>query len=122
MNCDGTQIKAPPASRRKIRPPTPQQGLQPSIAAMQLQMEVEDQENCSCGIEYGGERRWTARDRAVIARMSQYQDDSESLKVEDEELELLLGPEDSDVDLRQILMYARKKRVARSLKFLARRV
>ena len=33
-----------------------------------------------------------------------------SLKVEVEELELLLGPEDSEVDLRHILMNARKKK------------
>ena len=32
------------------------------------------------------------------------------MKVEVEEVELLLGPEDSEVDLRHILMYARKKK------------
>ena len=60
MNYDETPVKAPPASRRKIVPPTPQQNPQPSIEAMQLQMEAEDQENCSCGMEYGGEHRWHA--------------------------------------------------------------
>ena len=33
MNYDGTPVKAPPASRRKIMPPTPRQSLQPSIEA-----------------------------------------------------------------------------------------
>ena len=37
-------VKAPLASRRKIMLPTPQQSLQPPIEAMQLQIEVEDQE------------------------------------------------------------------------------
>ena len=44
------------------------------------------------------------------------------MKVKIEELELLLGPEDSEVDLMQILRYARRKRVAGSLKISARRV
>ena len=66
MNSDGTPVKAPPASRRKIKPPTPQQSPQPSIEAMQLQMEVEDQE-----FAFEGEYRWTARDRVVIARTEQ---------------------------------------------------
>ena len=66
-------------SRRKITP-TPQRSLQPSIEAMQLQVEVEDQENCSCGVEYGGEHRWTARDRVVIARMEQYLDESDKFE------------------------------------------
>ena len=34
MTYDGTPVKAPPASRRKIMPPTPQQSLQPSIEAV----------------------------------------------------------------------------------------
>ena len=53
-------------------PPTPQQSLQPSIEAMQLQTEVEDQESDSCEMEYEGEHRWTARDGTVVARMEQY--------------------------------------------------
>ena len=73
-------------------------------------MEVEHQENCSCGVEHGGEHGWTARDSAVIARVEQYLDESDSMKVEVEELELLLGPEDSEVNLRHILMYVRKKK------------
>ena len=52
---------------------------------MQLQMEMEDQENGSCGM--GGIRRRTS----VVGTQ-------------------LLGPEDSEVDLRYVLRYARKKK------------
>ena len=71
---------------------------------------MEDQEFAACGKEYGGEHSWTARDRVVIARMGQHVDRSESLKVEVEELEPLLGPEDSEVDIRHIAMNARSKK------------
>ena len=54
--------------------------------------------------------------------MEQNLNENDSMKVGIEELELLLGSEDSEVDLRHILVYARKKRVAKSLKFSARRV
>ena len=75
---------------------------------MQLQMEVEDQE-----FAYEGEYRWTARDRAVIARTEQYPNENDNMVVEVEELEVLLGPKDSEVDLRQTLRYARKKKGGR---------
>ena len=101
MNYDGTLVKAPPASGRKMMPPTQQQSRQRSTEAMQLQMDVEDQENCSCGMEYGGEHRWTVRDGAGIARVLQYLDENDSMKVKVVESELLLAPEDSEVDLRQ---------------------
>ena len=45
---------------------------------------------------------WTARDRTVIAKTKQYLEDRESMK-EDEELESLLGPEDSEVDFGRLL-------------------
>ena len=113
MNYEGTPVKAPPASRRKIMPHTPQQSLQPSIEAMHLQTEEEDQESCSCEMEFEGEHRWTARDRTVIARMEQYLNKNDNMKVEIEELEFLLGPEDPEVHLRHILRYARKKKGGR---------
>ena len=50
----------------------PQQSWQPSIEALQLQTEVDDQESGSCELEYEGEHRWTARDRMVTARMEEY--------------------------------------------------
>ena len=49
-------------------------------------------------------------DRTVIAKMEQYLNESDNMKVEIEELELLLGPEDSEVDLRSILMNAKRKK------------
>ena len=51
MSYEGTPVKAPPASRRKIMLPTPQQSLHSTIEAMQWQTEVEDQESCSYGKE-----------------------------------------------------------------------
>ena len=56
-----------------------------------------------------GGYRWNARDRTVTARMEQYLNESDSLKEEVEELELLLGPEDSEVDLRHILRCATRR-------------
>ena len=66
MNYDGTPVKAPPASRRKIMPPAPQWSLQPSIEAKQLQMEMKDQESGSCEIEYAN-----VGGRLVMERLSQ---------------------------------------------------
>ena len=48
-------------------------------------------------------------DRTGIARMEQYLNRSDSMKVEIEELYSLLGPEDWEVNLRQILRNANKK-------------
>ena len=93
-----TPVKAPPTSRRRMMPLTPQQGSHSSVEAMQWQNEMEVQGSS-----------WNARERTVIARMEQNVNESDSMKVEVEELEVLLGPEDSEVDLRHILMYARKK-------------
>ena len=74
-------------------------------------MEVEDQEQCSFSMGCGGEQRWTARDRTVVARMEQYLNESDSMKVEIEELEhCLLGSEVSEVDLRHIVMKCKKRR------------
>ena len=77
-------------------------------------MEMEGQENCSCGTEHGGEHRWTAHDRAVMAKMVQYLDRSESMKVEIEALEYcLLEGEESEVDIRHIAMNASGKKLRR---------
>ena len=57
---------------------------------MQLQIEAEDQESGSCEMEFEGEHRWTARDRTVL-------NVNDNMRVEiEEELEFLLGPEDSE--------------------------
>ena len=42
--------------------------------------------------------------------MEQYPNEIDSMKVEIEELELLLGPEDSKVDLRRVFKYARRNK------------
>ena len=94
MSSEGTPVKAPPASRRKILPPGPQQSSQSSIETMQWQTEVEDEESGSYEKELEGEHRWTARNRTVIARMGQYPNKSDSMRVDIEELESLLGPGD----------------------------
>ena len=55
-------------------------------------------------------RGWNARERTIIARRKKYLERSFSVKVQDEALEALLGPEDVDVDLRRILKEARDER------------
>ena len=61
-------------------PSAPQQSPQP-LESTPLRREVEDQEYCSCGVDY------TARGRGATVRMVQYLDRNESLKVEIQELE-----------------------------------
>ena len=45
--------------------------------------------------------------------MEQHLNESDSMRVGNEELEFLLGPEDSEVQFRQILRYARRKKGGR---------
>ena len=90
------QQKRPPLSRRRMMPPTPLQSSHSSCEERKWQIEVEDQ-------------IWHARDRTVIVKTKQYKEESHSMKVEVEELESLLGPEDPDVDFRRILEEARTK-------------
>ena len=52
---------------------------------------------------------WNAHERTVIARMEQYLNASDCVKLEIEELELLLGPEDSEVNLRSFLADASRR-------------
>ena len=92
----------PPRSRRSMMPPTPRQNSQSSFEAEQGHFEVEDQ-------------TWSARDRTVIARTKQYLEENKSLKVEVEELESLLGPDDSDVDFRRIVQEARDEKRLRDI-------
>ena len=68
-------------------PPTPQQSTQPPLEGTPLQMEVEDQESGACGKEYFGEYRWTVHDRTIIAKVEQYLNVSDSIKVDIEELD-----------------------------------
>ena len=48
------------------------------------------------------DQMWCAKERTIIARTKQYLERSYSLKVEVEELEDLLGPDDVDLDFRRI--------------------
>ena len=76
-------------------PPTPQQRSS-SIEETQWQKEMEVQR-----------RIWSTRERKVIAALENHLDESGDMKVE--ELELLMSPEDSEVDLRYILMNANSR-------------
>ena len=80
MRFEGSQVKAPPLSRRRMMLPTPLQNSYSSFEEEQEHFEVEDQIRSS-------------RDRTVIARTKRYREKSESVKVEVEELESLpAGP------------------------------
>ena len=68
MRFEGSQVKAPPPSRRRMMLPTPLQNSCSSFEEEQELFEVEDQ-------------IWSARDRTVIARTKQYLEESKSLKV-----------------------------------------
>ena len=91
------QVRAPPMSRSRMMPPTPMENSYASFEEEQGHVEVEDQ-------------MWSARDRAVIGNTKQYLENSESFKVEIEELEFLLGPDETDVEFRRILEEARDKK------------
>ena len=56
---------------------------------------MEDQEVGVCEKECEDGQRWTPHDRTIIAKMEQYLNDSDIVKVECDELDLLLGPEES---------------------------
>ena len=97
MRHESSQVNAPPLSRRRMMPPEPLQNSYSSFEEEQGHFEVEDQ-------------IWSARDRTVTARTKRYLEVSQNIKVEIEELESLLGPDDSDVDLRRIIEEARGKK------------
>ena len=82
MRFEGSQVKALPLSRKRMMPPTPLQHSCSSFEEEQGHFEVEGQD-------------WSARDRTVIARTKQYLEESKSLKVEVEELESLVGPDEA---------------------------
>ena len=97
MRYESSQVTAPPLSRRRMMPPTPLQNSNDTTEEEQGRFEVEDQ-------------RWSTRERTIIARTKQYSEESHSVKVEVEELEDLLGPDDVDVDFRRILKEARDEK------------
>ena len=53
---------------------------------------------------------WSAKERTIMTRTKQFLERRHSVKVQVEELEDLLGPEDVDVDLKRILTEARDER------------
>ena len=79
-------------------PPTPQLSSRSSIEAMQWQIEMEVQGSS-----------WDTRERTVLRKMEQYLNESDCMKLEIEELEVPLGPEDSEVNLRYILRNANRR-------------
>ena len=97
MRYEGSPVKAPPLSRRRMTPPTPVQNSYTSFERDQGSYEEEG-------------RGWNARERTIIARRKQFLERSYSVKVRVEELEGFLGPEDVDVDLSRILKEARDGR------------
>ena len=99
VSYEGTPVKAPPAARMRRMPPTPQQSSYSSIEALQWQTEMEDQGS-----------GWDAQNTAVIAKMEQYLNESDSANLEVEELELLFGPgESAEVNLRHISRNASRR-------------
>ena len=97
MRYEGSEGKALPMTRRRMTPPAPLQNSYASFEGEQESYEVEG-------------RRWTARERTIIARTKHYLEESYSVKVDVEELEDLLGAEDVGVDLRRIMKEARDDR------------
>ena len=71
-----------------MMPPTPQQLSLSSTDESQWQADLEAQRSI-----------WSARERRVIAAMEMFLDESDDMKVEIKALELLLGPEDREVNV-----------------------
>ena len=98
MSYEGSPVQAPPSTRRRVMPPTPQHISHSSTNESQWQADLEAQQSI-----------WSTRERKVMAGMENYLDEGADMKVEIEALELLIGPEDSEVCLRYILTHARRR-------------
>ena len=89
MNFEGAPVKAPPCSKRGMTTPWPQQ-------------------NSFSSMEEG--RIWSSQERTANARMEQYVNNSELIKLAIAEVEEnSLGPEFSDVDVKQMLRNATRE-------------
>ena len=89
MNYEGTPVKAPLCPKRRMITPLPQQ---------------------SCFASMEEESRWSAQERTAAARMEQYVNNSDVLKLEiAEEDENSLGPECSHVDVKHIVRNATRE-------------
>ena len=97
MSYEGTPVKVPPSTRRRMMPPT-QQISHSSTDVSQWRADLEAQQSI-----------WSTRERLVIAAMNDYLDNSDDMKVEIEALELLMDPEDSELCRRYILTHARRR-------------
>ena len=96
MGYEGSPVKAPPNTRRRIMPPTPQQFSFSSTDESQWQADLEEQPSI-----------WNTRERRVIAAPENYLGESDNVKVENQALEqLLMDPDDSEVCLKKILAHA----------------
>ena len=89
MRYGSSSAEAFPPSRRRMMQLTPVHRSHSLYEERQRQIEVEDQ-------------IWSARDRTIIAQIEQYLEESCRMKVEVEELESLLGPEDLEMNFRRI--------------------
>ena len=96
MKRGGMKVHQQERLRLLMMPPRPLQTSHSLHEERQWQIEAEDQ-------------IWSALDRTVIAKTKQYLEESCNMKVEVEESESLLGPEDSEVDFRRILEQTRNK-------------
>ena len=76
-------------------PPTPQQSSRSSIEDLQWQTEIEEQGSS-----------WSSREKKLTAQNGGLSEKHDNVKVEVEELELMLSSEDSEVNLRYVLMNA----------------
>ena len=97
MRYEGSPVKAPPVSTRRMTPPSPVQNSYASFEGEQGSYEEEG-------------RGWNAREGTIFARTKQFLERRYSVKVTVEELEDLLGPGDVDVNFRRILKEARDER------------
>ena len=109
LRFESSHVKAPPLPGRRMMPPTPLLNSYSSFEEAQGHFEVE-------------EEIWSARDRTVTARTKRYLEVSPNTKVEIEDLNSLLGPDDSDVEFRRIIEEASDKKVSRHLRPSTQRV
>ena len=82
MSYEVTPVKAPPSTRRRMMPPTPQQFSRSSTDERQWQADLEAQRSI-----------WSTRERMVISGLENYLEKSDDMKSEIEELELPVDPE-----------------------------
>ena len=92
MGYEGSPVKAPPNTRRRMTPPMLQQISFSSTNGRQWQADLEEQRSI-----------WSSPERKVIAAMDNYLEKSDDMKVEIAALELLMGQEEAEVCLGYIL-------------------